>query len=56
MVVLSIDVNGGKFIFLIGVFVLEDCVCNWLGKFKGEKVLGYIEYKKVFEKGDLVLL
>ncbi len=52
----STDANGGKFILLIGAFASEDRARNWLGKLKGEKVPGYIEHKKVPEKGDLALL
>lgn len=50
------DANGGKFILLIGAFASEDRARNWLGKLKGEKIPGYIEHKKVPEKGDLALL
>jgi DedD protein len=52
----STDANGGKFILLIGAFASEDRARNWLGKLKGEKIPGYIEHKKVPEKGDLALL
>jgi DedD protein len=52
----SIDANGGKFVLLIGAFASEDRARNWLGKLKGEKIPGYIEHKKVPEKGDLALL
>lgn len=50
------DASGGKFILLIGAFASEDRARNWLGKLKGEKIPGYIEHKKVPEKGDLALL
>ncbi|MCO5401111.1 SPOR domain-containing protein [Ralstonia soli] len=50
------DANGGKFILLIGAFASEDRARNWLSKLKGEKIPGYIEHKKVPEKGDLALL
>nr|WP_311527902.1 SPOR domain-containing protein [uncultured Ralstonia sp.] len=52
----STDANGGKFVLLIGAFASEDRARNWLGKLKGEKIPGYIEHKKVPEKGDLALL
>ena len=52
----STDANGGKFILLIGAFASEDRARNWLGKLKSEKIPGYIEHKKVPEKGDLALL
>jgi len=52
----SADANGGKFILLIGAFADEKRASNWLGKLKGEKIPGYIEHKKVPEKGDLALL
>jgi len=52
----STDGNGGKFVLLIGAFASEDRARNWLGKLKAEKVPGYIEHKKVPEKGDLALL
>ena len=52
----STDANGGKFILLIGAFASEDRARNWLGKLKGEKIPGYIEHKKVPDKGDLALL
>jgi len=52
----NIDANGGKFVLLIGAFASEDRARNWLGKLKGEKIPGYIEHKKVPDKGDLALL
>lgn len=52
----STDANGGKFILLIGAFASEDRARNWLGKLKSEKIPGYIEHKRVPEKGDLALL
>ena len=50
------EANGGKFILLIGAFASEDRARNWLTKLKSEKIPGYIEHKKVPEKGDLALL
>jgi DedD protein len=50
------DAKDGKFILLIGAFASEDRARNWLGKLKAEKIPGYIEHKKVPEKGDLALL
>ncbi len=52
----SADAKDGKFVLLIGAFASEDRARNWLGKLKGEKIPGYIEHKKVPEKGDLALL
>jgi len=52
----SADASGGKFVLLIGAFASEDRARNWLGKLKAEKIPGYIEHKKVPEKGDLALL
>ncbi|MDE2202907.1 MAG: SPOR domain-containing protein [Burkholderiaceae bacterium] len=50
------DAKEGKFILLIGAFASEDRARNWLGKLKADKIPGYIEHKKVPEKGDLALL
>ncbi|KHK51643.1 sporulation protein [Ralstonia sp. A12] len=50
------DASGNKFVLLIGAFASEDRARNWLGKLKAEKIPGYIEHKKVPEKGDLALL
>ncbi|MBT1538485.1 SPOR domain-containing protein [Ralstonia solanacearum] len=50
------EARDGKFLLLIGAFASEDRARNWLGKLKGEKIPGYIEHKKVPEKGDLALL
>ena len=52
----SADASGNKFVLLIGAFASEDRARNWLGKLKAEKIPGYIEHKKVPEKGDLALL
>lgn len=50
------ETKDGKFLLLIGAFASEDRARNWLSKLKGEKIPGYIEHKKVPEKGDLALL
>ncbi len=50
------EARDGKFLLLIGAFASEDRARNWLGKLKDEKIPGYIEHKKVPEKGDLALL
>ncbi|TYZ46808.1 SPOR domain-containing protein [Ralstonia solanacearum] len=50
------EAKDGKFLLLIGAFASEDRARNWLSKLKGEKIPGYIEHKKVPEKGDLALL
>jgi DedD protein len=50
------DAKDGKFVLLIGAFASEDRARNWLSKLKAEKVPGYIEHKKVPERGDLALL
>lgn len=50
------DAKDGKFVLLIGAFASEDRARNWLSKLKAEKIPGYIEHKKVPEKGDLALL
>ncbi|XHO05171.1 hypothetical protein ACEQUB_02068 [Ralstonia syzygii] len=50
------EAKDGKFLLLIGAFASEDRARNWLGKLKGEKIPGYIEHKKVPDKGDLALL
>ena len=52
----SADASGNKFVLLIGAFASEDRARNWLSKLKAEKIPGYIEHKKVPEKGDLALL
>ncbi|WP_296223152.1 SPOR domain-containing protein [Ralstonia sp. UBA689] len=50
------DAKNGKFVLLIGAFASEDRARNWLAKLKADKIPGYIEHKKVPEKGDLALL
>ncbi|CAH0443297.1 hypothetical protein LMG10661_00110 [Ralstonia syzygii subsp. syzygii] len=50
------EAKDGKFLLLIGAFASEGRARNWLGKLKGEKIPGYIEHKKVPDKGDLALL
>lgn len=50
------EAKDGKFILLIGAFASEDRAHNWLTKLKADKIPGYIEHKKVPEKGDLALL
>ncbi|WP_426398059.1 SPOR domain-containing protein [Ralstonia sp. R-29] len=52
----STDAKDGKFILLIGAFADEKRASNWLAKLKADKIPGYIEHKKVPEKGDLALL
>lgn len=52
----STDAKDGKFILLIGAFASEDRARNWLSKLKADKIPGYIEHKKVPEKGELALL
>jgi len=52
----SADAKDGKFILLIGAFADEKRASNWLAKLKADKIPGYIEHKKVPEKGDLALL
>lgn len=48
--------KDGKFILLIGAFASEERAHNWLSKLKADKIPGYIEHRKVPEKGDLALL
>jgi DedD protein len=50
------DAKDSKFILLIGAFASEERAHNWLSKLKADKIPGYIEHKKVPEKGDLALL
>lgn len=50
------DPKDGKFILLIGAFASEERAHNWLSKLKADKIPGYIEHRKVPEKGDLALL
>ena len=52
----SPDAKDGKFVLLIGAFADEKRASNWLAKLKADKIPGYIEHKKVPEKGDLALL
>ncbi len=52
----STDAKDGKFVLLIGAFADEKRASNWLAKLKADKIPGYIEHKKVPEKGDLALL
>ncbi|WP_439890693.1 SPOR domain-containing protein [Ralstonia sp. 25C] len=52
----STEAKDGKFILLIGAFADEKRASNWLAKLKADKIPGFIEHKKVPEKGDLALL